>query len=305
MSFNQPCPVCGHLPATPFLDKAPFRLVKCPTCAMIYVDPMPSVAALAGHYQNPAYFAGEESQGYANYSDMKKVLVPLFQRRIAEIERALPGRGRILDFGCAAGYFLEVAKDHGWTISGVELSADMRSEAMASLKINICASIDECPDQNLDALTLWEVIEHLPDPLVQLRRLFNRIRPGGVIMLSTPNNANWRALTDPQSWTVFRPPSHLVYFTSATLTELLHRAGFTNILVRGIGPAPRLPPWLDRLTTSLRTGLVNGQSRYWKLSLATWRAVRAAAWIWQKLAHPNDDVYSTIEAQAMRPMTPN
>jgi len=232
---------------------------------------------------------------------MRKALLPHFRRRLQLLGARFPGCGRLLDYGCAAGYFLQVARDDGWQIAGVELSATMAAQAQQTLGIPIASDLAQLPPEPFNVVTLWEVIEHLPRPMPELRRLFDRLQPGGAVMLSTPNNGHWQATREPEAWVGFRPPSHLLFFTSATLAEALRRAGFERISVRGVSPLPRLPGWLRRLSDPLRRGLVEGQSAAWPVALWTWRAIRLAGWGWHRLAHPNEDVYTTLEALAFRP----
>jgi SAM-dependent methyltransferase len=262
---------------------------------------MPSDEELRAHYQQAAYFDGAEEQGYLNYEDMKKALVPHFRRRLSRIESRLPRRGRLLDFGCAAGYFLELARDNGWEIAGVELAADMASQASQALGVPIAQSLAGLERSDFDAVTLWEVVEHLPRPVEMLADLRSRLRPGGLLMLSTPNTSHWQAVRAPDAWPSYRPPSHLLYFTRDTLADALRRAGFAGVEVRRVSPLPPMPGWLQRATAGLQHGLATGQAHPWRLALYAWRATRAAALAWQKAARPADDVYTTLEAVAIQP----
>jgi 2-polyprenyl-3-methyl-5-hydroxy-6-metoxy-1,4-benzoquinol methylase len=297
---NTLCPVCRSAEAVPFYDKNGYTIVECTTCHMRYVSPMPTAEEITAHYQKPEYFAGECEQGYLDYADMQKALLPHFRRRLQTIEARFPQRGKILDFGCAAGFFLEEAQQHGWNISGVELSQEMARSAEQLLRIPIYTSLETAPAGNFDAITLWEVIEHLPDPIGVLRQLIERLRPGGVLMLSTPNNGHWQAIRAKEQWISYRPPSHLQYFARSTLTEVLRRAGLTQIIVNGIAPLPPLPAWLSRASRPLEQALAKGQARPWQLALFTWRGIRVLGWGWQKVAHRSDDIFATLEALAVR-----
>jgi 2-polyprenyl-3-methyl-5-hydroxy-6-metoxy-1,4-benzoquinol methylase len=295
------CPICGSAASAFVLQKDGYNLVRCASCASVYVCPIPSDEFLAAHYQAGEYFEGDSSQGYRSYADLRKALLPHFRRRIEQLDAQFPSRGRLLDYGCAAGYFLEVAGQNGWQISGVELSDAMARQAEQTLDTPIARSLAGLPEVKFDVVTLWEVIEHLPRPVEVLRQLFERLRPGGALMLSTPNTGHWQAMHEPEAWVSYRPPSHLLYFTRATLTEALRRAGFESISVRGVSPLPWLPTWLRRLSEPLRRGLADGQAAAWPISLWTWRAIRVGGWGWHRLAHQGEDVYATLEALAFRP----
>jgi len=295
------CPVCGASASEPALSKDGYTIVRCSLCQMLYVRPVLSADELQAYYQDPGYFHGESTQGYQSYEDLRKALVPHSWRRLRVINGLLPAKGRLLDFGCAAGYFLEVAQADGWRIAGVELSREMAGNASRALGVSIATSLEALPDRELDVITLWEVVEHLPQPLAELRRMYDRLRPGGLLMLSTPNTGHWQALCQPDAWEGYRPPAHLLFFTAGTLVALLQRAGFERITVSRVSPLPRLPCWLQRISAPLQAGLASGRASAWPLALVAWRAVRVCGWGWQRITHPRDDVFAALEATAFRP----
>ncbi len=300
-SLPENCPLCGSADAAPYYAKYGYALVRCLICQAIYVHPMPSAAELQAHYQQAAYFEGANDQGYLNYADMQKALRPHFQRRVQIVERHVPARGYLLDFGCAAGYFLEMAQTHGWQIAGVELSHQMAQRAAQRVKTPIYPALDELPNRNFAAITLWEVIEHVANPIELLRQLYARLKPGGLLMLSTPNTGHWQAVRAKDLWVSYRPPSHLQYFTRSTLNTALRQAGFDRVEISGVSPLPPLPGWLHHMARPLEQSLATGQARPWRLALLTWRGIRMLGWGWQKIAHSHDDIFATLEALAFRP----
>jgi SAM-dependent methyltransferase len=295
------CPLCATAGGAYFHAANGYNLVQCPQCSLIYVSPMPSDAEIEAHYQRAEYFAGSDGQGYEDYSAMKKALIPHFRRRLDTLAAHLPTSGRLLDFGCAAGYFLEMAQRDGWQVTGVELSADMAQAAATTLGVPIANNLDGIPLASVSALTLWEVIEHLPRPLDTLAQFHAILTPGGALMLSTPNTAHWLAQEKSSLWKSFRPPAHLLYFTPTTLELALRTAGFVDVTIRQVNPLPRLPAWLDRLTRGLQESLANGSARPWLPALLLWRAIRVGAWGWQKLRRPKENPFATLEALAFRP----
>ncbi len=296
------CPVCSGLTSTPVFTKNGFTIARCTACGLLHVSPTPSDQFLQAHYQNPAYFSGEEEQGYRNYADMRKALLPHFKRRLNLINTYQPSHGRLLDFGCAAGYFLSIAKADGWQIAGLELSHEMAQAASQDLGVTIAESLDAVHEKNFDAVTLWEVIEHLPHPVETLRQLRAHLRPNGLLMLSTPNTGHWQASREPDRWTGYRPPSHLNFFTDRTLAHTLQRAGFERVTIQRVSPLPPLTRWLRHLSAPLQRSLAGGQARHWRLALYAWRAIRVLGWGWQKVARRDDDIFTTLEAVGIQPV---
>ena len=295
------CPICSGTVAVPVLVKHGFRHVRCWQCRAVFVHPMPSAEALHAHYQDPAYFAGNGEQGYQDYTAMHKALVPHFRRRLRILNQHVDHPGRLLDFGCADGLFLELARAEGWEIAGVEVAQEMARQIAQRLRAPIVNDMDALPAGCFDAITLWEVIEHLPDPVTELSRLRRRLCPAGALMLSTPNAGHWQAIREPEAWTAYRPPSHLVLFTRQALTIALERAGFGEVVIHRTAPLPSLPVPLRRATAPLQQALATGQARPWPVALALWRAVRLFGWGWHWLARRHKDPFATLEAIARCP----
>jgi SAM-dependent methyltransferase len=232
---------------------------------------------------------------------MHKALLPHFRRRLKRLAEMVGRPGRLLDFGCADGCFLELARAAGWDIAGVEIAAQMADAAARRLGLPIAADLRDVPEGQFDAVTLWEVVEHLARPVSALHLLRQRLHPGGVLALSTPNVDHTRVLREPTGWHGFRPPSHVVLFGASAIVEALGRAGFERIEVRRVAPLPPLPDWLEHATARLRHGLSTGEAHPWPAALILWRAVRMAAWGWYRLNHGDGDIFATLEVTAWRP----
>jgi len=295
------CPACSHMGVRPVTTRHGYTFVRCHVCGSTFVHPLPSAEELAAHYQASAYFAGDEECGYYDYADMYKALAPHFERRLRVITSHTGRSGRLLDFGCAAGYFLEIARARGWQVAGVEIAPSMAREAARRSGAPVTTSLSDIPGDLFDVITMWDVIEHLPDTLAVLKQLRDRLRPGGVLMLSTPNAGHWQAFRETETWIHYRPPSHLVLFTAEGITHVLQRAGFERVVIQKVSPLPPLPGWLRRASAPLERSLATGQARAWRLARSAWFAIRVAGRCWQKLAHPTDDIFATLEVLAFQP----
>ena len=146
----------------------------------------------------------------------------------------LPKSGRILDVGCAAGYFLRVAKEHGHDVHGVELSEPIAREAIAALGedrvyhgfLDDCVADRGWEDQTFDLVTIWDVIEHVPDPQALLASIKRMIKPGGKLLLETQNVASRFAAKMGKAWHHYKHDEHLYHFNPQTIARLLDDCGF-------------------------------------------------------------------------------
>ena len=151
-------------------------------------------------------------------------------------------KGRLLDVGCSYGAFLEMARDDGWQAEGVEISAKATRYARSERDLEIfLGTLEEAryPDGRFDAITLWDVIEHLDDPLAMLRELDRILAPGGTIMLFTIHQ---KSLINRIGHLLYlaslgRFRKHLVllydihhnfFFDERTLSAAIRRAGLTG-----------------------------------------------------------------------------
>lgn len=230
-----PCHVCGTPNARFFAEKNGHKLYTCPHCKLLFVHPTPE--DLAAIY-NKEYFRNEGrkgSFGYTDYDKDKEPMRPVFEKLLLRLETSAPGR-RIFDVGAATGYFLDIAKARGWETSGCELSpwgrsvAARRGHAMVEGEI---ATMDTLPQA--DAVTLWDVIEHVPEPRAMLRAVARMLPSGGVVMINTPDRASAWARLMGQRWHLIVPPEHLYYFSPKNLGRLLEESGFAVEEVAKIG----------------------------------------------------------------------
>jgi 2-polyprenyl-3-methyl-5-hydroxy-6-metoxy-1,4-benzoquinol methylase len=136
--------------------------------------------------------------------------------------------GRLLDVGCGSGGFLrEMHRLGGWQVQGIEIDPDMVRFAQAELGLDVSQTrLEEAdfPDHAFDVVTMWDVLEHMHDPLTVLREIRRILRPGGLVICSTPNVASLDAAIFGRYWIGFDVPRHLYTFSPSTLPALLRKA---------------------------------------------------------------------------------
>jgi SAM-dependent methyltransferase len=165
------------------------------------------------------------------------------QRRIKDYNRALDclervaGTRTLLDIGCGAGVFLSIAKKRGWTVSGVELSPRLASVCRNKLDVPVTNGRFEdiqLPANTFDIITLWDVIEHVIDPVGCMRKARHLLRPGGILVFCTPDENSllarsglllYKATASRVSYPAFalHPPYHTYFFSRKGFPKLLQR----------------------------------------------------------------------------------
>lgn len=214
------------------------RIVRCRACGLVFTDPRPAAA--------------EISKGYAESSD-KEYLEESSNRSInahislATIRRFKPS-GKLLEIGCAVGYFLNAARTD-YEVAGVEPGRWACAEARRRFGLEVRQEgflEARLPGNSFDVVAAVDVIEHLEDPAAFIRECRRVLKPGGVLYLVTPDIESLSARLLGGSWWGLRP-AHLYYFSRRTLGELLKREGLETELARSFGRIFSLGYWASRL----------------------------------------------------------
>jgi dolichyl-phosphate beta-glucosyltransferase len=224
---EHPCPLCGEADFEPVVAKDGFRMVACRGCRLWYLNPMPSEALLASLYDRD-YFANSDSlsAGYENYGTRGEDFREAFAHRLASLPSRVAG-GRLLDVGAGFGYLLDAAQGKFSECWAVERSPDAVEvlQGKGTVRRGTLAEVD-LPDSYFDVVSLQDCLEHFRDPREALMRIREVLRPGGCVLLVTPNTDSLLAKFQRRSWVSLKFPEHVVLFQRATLTRILEEAGF-------------------------------------------------------------------------------
>lgn len=152
--------------------------------------------------------------------------------RLAMIQGAGFGIGKVVDIGCSVGSFLAVAKCHGYDVFGIDCSPwaieECRKKGIAAVQASADGLNGELP--SADCVTMFDVLEHVRDPLSLIRHVAKRIGPRGVIAISTPN-ADGVGRDEIAAWRHYKPAEHQHFFTQKSLRHLLRKAGIDTVSV--------------------------------------------------------------------------
>lgn len=144
----------------------------------------------------------------------------------------IPGRRRLLDVGCGKGDLMMRMRQQGWGVEGLEVDADAveYGRTINGLTVHL-GSLESAqfPDNTFDVITSNHVIEHVHDPIALIRECLRVLKPGGRLVLATPNIESFGHRVFKRNWSHLDPPRHLRLFTAKTLRECAVRAGFRSM----------------------------------------------------------------------------
>jgi 2-polyprenyl-3-methyl-5-hydroxy-6-metoxy-1,4-benzoquinol methylase len=229
------CPLCGADRAAVLFVKNGYRIVRCAACDVAYVENRPSRHEIAEIYS----FSSGYHRDLADPGSPATARHATAAKRYLDLIEAHRKGGRILDVGCSVGIFLDAARRSGWEVYGVEFSKDTAALARASGLNVLTGTLADTsfPNEFFDVVTLWDVLEHLSDPLETLKAINPLLTNNGILGLSTPNvDGLFPRLSLALAglagvWPHPEPPYHLFQFSKETLAQVLSGSGFEAVRV--------------------------------------------------------------------------
>lgn len=264
------CPMCRSDAGAVAYSFPPFAVVRCTTCGFYYLSPRLPEGAMLELYRSGEYFEGGE-MGYDSYEEQEGALRATYRRLVRQLVRAGYAGGDLLEVGCGYGFLLEEARRAFNSCTGTEFSADAARAARARGLAVFVGGIDGLPvGSTFDCIVAAHVVEHVYDPHAFVAGLRDLLRPGGRMVLGTPDMGSaWRR-TMGARWPSFKIPEHVMYFDRRSLTRLLSDAGMEEVrpfpfphafplslvakkvgmgfIARRLGRAGAIPVWLPATT---------------------------------------------------------
>lgn len=253
------CVACGaliDLRASHAMRKDGFDLVRCAGCSLLMRAALPSEAELAEIYSYEYFRHSDDcaTDGYADYLRDAGLHRASARRRLQVLRQVSPSRGRLLDVGAAAGFFVSEANAVGWKAEGIDIAETMvrwGSEHLgADVRRATLAEIDR--GARFAAITMWDYIEHAVDPHAEIACCEELLEPGGVLALSTGDVDSLVARVSGRRWHLLTPRHHNYFFSASTLRRLLERCGLEVLSVGHPGSRYSLSHLVYKLERSLR-----------------------------------------------------
>lgn len=224
------CPVCN----APANKSSPeFSLVPCQKCGLTwtFIDKAIDAAAL---YEDEVYAVVDNRK-----SVFEKIIFGEAKKVIASVSTLLghPKKTKVLDFGSGKGQFLVQAKLSGWETLGIETSTSRAAFAKEKYGLEIQTGFYQGGKINtgdFDLITLFHVLEHLPEPVALLHELTKKnLKSGGILVIEVPNFGSWQSRIAGKDWMHLDIPRHLSHWTETKLLDQIQPLGFTKKLVQG------------------------------------------------------------------------
>ncbi|MFN3403899.1 MAG: class I SAM-dependent methyltransferase [Cytophagaceae bacterium] len=220
------CKVCGHVNGSilfPFSDQR--NIWKCNACGLQYLHPVLEKDELIRLYSKDYYksWGLDQEQLYAGLERVKK---STFELRIKLIQKYKSG-GNILDIGCANGFFLEVARDKGFNPFGIEISeysARLAAQKFGKDKIFNGVLEEAKFPEPMEVITMFDLIEHVYDPVDLLKRAKALLKENGIIVITTPNTSSLSNKLMGRKWTHYKL-EHFFYFNLDNIKIAAEQAG--------------------------------------------------------------------------------
>ena len=259
MQETKPCPACNApdgrvvYPAVkdPITTER-FRIRMCPRCGLAYTET---------HFTDADRFYPKKYRAYGPL--VTRILGLLYDLRVSRWSRLESAGGSVLEIGCGSGLMLAAFRRRGWRVLGLERNEEAAEIGRRAHGLEISAVPLEKLSRTapFDLIVLFNVLEHIGDPVSLLRECTCRLAQNGRLVVVVPNFASWQARMAGPQWFHLDVPRHLVHFTPETLRDTLERAGLRVTDFRFVSPEHDPYGWVESII-SILTGRSNTLTRF-------------------------------------------
>ena len=258
------CPVCGSTHIDPLMgvkdhsvSGEQFTLWLCSDCSLRFTQDVPDENSIGPYYASPDYI----SHSNTDKGLLNKIYQAVRKRTLEGKAKMVIGntvkQGSLLDVGAGIGAFLNVMKEKGWDVTGVEPDAGARKNAkdLFGLDLKTTESFYLLAENSFDAITLWHVLEHVHDLHKYVEQLKTLLKPGGRIFIAVPNYRAYDADKYKSYWAAYDVPRHLYHFSPEAVRRLVEQHGLKIL--------GKKPMWYDSFYISLLSSQYKGKKVGW------------------------------------------
>ena len=273
------CPVCASREINPLLtvtdhsvSREEFVVWQCTKCALRFTQDVPDETSIIPYYKSSDYISHTDSdKGFINKTYKRVRKYTLRSKANLIIQETGLSKGSLLDVGSGTGAFLQVMKEKGWTVSGIEPDEDARNLAQRiyGFQLNAPEAIEDLLPASMDAITLWHVLEHVHELHPYMEQMKDLLKEKGKLFVAVPNYQSADASIYGLHWAAYDVPRHLYHFSPKSMEILLQQHGLKII--------SKKPMWLDSFYISLLSSKYrSGSTKYFSSVLNGIRSNLAA-----------------------------
>jgi 2-polyprenyl-3-methyl-5-hydroxy-6-metoxy-1,4-benzoquinol methylase len=207
------------------VSKETFALYRDENIDLVFTFPQPKEDQLAAYYESEDYIShtdGTRSFFEKAYQFVKQIALKKKLKCINELQQS---KGILLDIGAGTGDFLAVAKQDGWQTIGIEPN-DKAKKIAQNKGVQLIEATNLLEDYSIDVITMWHVLEHVPNVENQIKEIKRLLKPNGSIIIAVPNFNSYDANYYDSFWAAFDVPRHLWHFSKKSIQSLFERENF-------------------------------------------------------------------------------
>jgi 2-polyprenyl-3-methyl-5-hydroxy-6-metoxy-1,4-benzoquinol methylase len=204
------------------VSKETFELYHDEELDMLITHPQPGLDVLGKYYESADYISHTDSKRSLFEKAYHFVKGIALKNKLNLINSLQPNKGKILDIGAGTGEFLYVAQQDGWQTTGVEPS-DKAKQIAINKGVSFAATIAQLEDHSFDVITMWHVLEHVPDLDHQIKELKRLLKPTGSLIIAVPNFKSFDAQHYGKFWAAYDVPIHFWHFSKTAIQKLFQK----------------------------------------------------------------------------------
>ena len=235
------------------VSKENFELFREQSLDLLITHPKPEEKNLAKYYESDDYIShtdGKRSLFEIGYHFVKSIALNSKRNLINNLH---PSKGKLLDIGAGTGDFLVVAKQNGWSITGVEPSEKAKSIAIKK-GLSFVENTNSLDDHSFDLISMWHVLEHVPNLEDQIKELKRLLKPNGTILIAVPNFNSFDAKHYGAFWAAYDVPRHLWHFSKTAIRKLFEKE---NLELKKVMPMKFDAFYVSSLSEKYKSGEMN------------------------------------------------
>jgi 2-polyprenyl-3-methyl-5-hydroxy-6-metoxy-1,4-benzoquinol methylase len=254
------------------VSKETFELYYDQDLEMLITSPQPSPENLGRYYESTDYISHTDSKRSLFEKAYHFIKGIALKNKLNLINNCSSTKGNLLDIGAGTGDFLLIAKQNGWKTIGVEPSEKAKGIAIGK-GIQFCESTQDLESYSFDVITMWHVLEHVPNLETQIKELKRLIKPNGTIIIAVPNFKSYDANYYGKFWAAFDVPIHFWHFSKTAIRLLFEKE---NIKLVKVLPMKFDSFYVSLLSEKYKNGKMNYVKAIWIGLLSNWKAKRSS-----------------------------